>query len=164
MNFVTGCSTVAKGAIVCCRHFSNGCMMKERIRRLRQATSCSVQLTYTEKALREMLRTNLMFCWPCILVNQHSKTNVMIFLFNLLKITGFYMFRALVGCTRFGVPLQPWCSQEDEQVMFETCRGLKFLIHWIKCITLVLLYVKDNNNNSIEYARSSIRVRLLNGE
>jgi hypothetical protein len=36
-----------------------------------------------------------MFWWPCIIVHQWSKTNVMHFLFNLLKIKGLYMFRAL---------------------------------------------------------------------
>jgi hypothetical protein len=69
-----------------------------------------------------------------ILFCQHSKTNVMHFLFSLLRIKGLYMFRALlahpqealykrlfvycvrvmsVGCTRIGVavPLQSWCSQ-----------------------------------------------------
>jgi hypothetical protein len=59
---------------------------------------------------------------------QHSETNVMYFLFNLLRIKGLYMFRALlaypqealhkwllvycvrvmsVGCTRTGVELEP---------------------------------------------------------
>jgi hypothetical protein len=67
-----------------------------------------------------------MFCWPCIIVCQYRETNVMHFLFNLLRIKGLYMFRALlahpqdsqhkrylvycvsvmsVGCTRFKVPL-----------------------------------------------------------
>jgi hypothetical protein len=36
----------------------------------------------------------VMFCWPCIVVYQYSKTNVMHFLTNLLKIKGLYMFRA----------------------------------------------------------------------
>jgi hypothetical protein len=39
----------------------------------------------------------LMFCWPCILVYQYSETNVMHFLFNLLRVTGLYMFRALLA-------------------------------------------------------------------
>jgi hypothetical protein len=67
---------------------------------------------------------DLMFCWPCIIVYQYSETNVMHFLFNLLRIKGLYMFQALlthpqgalhkrhlvycvrvmsVGCTRIGV-------------------------------------------------------------
>jgi hypothetical protein len=76
----------------------------------------------------------LMFCWPCIIVYQYSETNVMHFLFSLLRIKGFYMFRALlahlqeellkrhlvycmrvtsVGCTRVQncIPLQSWCNQ-----------------------------------------------------
>jgi hypothetical protein len=71
-------------------------------------------------------------------VCQDSETNVMYFLFNLLRIKGLYMFRALlaqpqealhkrhwiycvrvksVSCTRFGV------RPEEAQVMLETCRG-----------------------------------------
>jgi hypothetical protein len=38
-----------------------------------------------------------MFCCPCIIVHQYSETNVMHFLFHLLKINGLYMFRALVA-------------------------------------------------------------------
>jgi hypothetical protein len=69
---------------------------------------------------------SLMFCWPCIVVYQFSETNVMHFLFNLLRIKGLYMFQALlahpqvvlhkrqlvycvrvmsVGCTRIEVEL-----------------------------------------------------------
>jgi hypothetical protein len=65
-------------------------------------------------------------------VYQYSETNVMHFLFSLLRIKGLYMFQALlahpqeamlkwhlvycvlgmsVGCTRLGVDLHPWCSQ-----------------------------------------------------
>jgi hypothetical protein len=65
-------------------------------------------------------------------VNQYSETNAMHFLFSLLGIKGFYMFRPLrahpqemlhkqqlvycmrvmsVGCMRIEVPLQSWCSQ-----------------------------------------------------
>jgi hypothetical protein len=40
-------------------------------------------------------RGHVTFCWPCIIVYHHSKTNVMHFLFNLLKIKSLYMFRAL---------------------------------------------------------------------
>jgi hypothetical protein len=40
---------------------------------------------------------NLMFCWPCIIVYQYSETNVMHFLFSLLRINGLYMFRALLA-------------------------------------------------------------------
>jgi hypothetical protein len=73
-----------------------------------------------------MLSLGLMICWPCIIVYQYSETNVMHFLFSLLRIKGLYMFRALlahpqealykrhlvycmrvvsVGCTRTEVPL-----------------------------------------------------------
>jgi hypothetical protein len=64
-------------------------------------------------------------------MDQYSETNVMHFLFNLLRIKGLYMFRALlahsqealhkrylvycvrvmsVGCARIEVPLQSWFS------------------------------------------------------
>jgi hypothetical protein len=72
-----------------------------------------------------------MFCWPCTIVYQYSKTNVMHILFSLLRIKGLYMFRAVLAqlqevlyqrylvyvgiacvlCARVGVPLQSWCSQ-----------------------------------------------------
>jgi hypothetical protein len=67
----------------------------------------------------------------CITVYQYSETNVMHFLLNLLRIKGFYMFRALLahpqlhkrhlvycmrvmsvgcyqGCSGTGVQLHPW--------------------------------------------------------
>jgi hypothetical protein len=67
--------------------------------------------------------------------HQHSETNVMHFLFSLLRIKGLFMFRALLAhpqealhkrhlvyCVRVmsvGCEAPP----EDEQVMLETCRG-----------------------------------------
>jgi hypothetical protein len=39
----------------------------------------------------------LMFCWPCVVVYQYSTTNIMHILFNLLRIEGLYMFRALLA-------------------------------------------------------------------
>jgi hypothetical protein len=37
-----------------------------------------------------------LFCWPCVILYQYSGTNVMHFLFSLLRIKGLYMFRALL--------------------------------------------------------------------
>jgi hypothetical protein len=88
---------------------------------------------------------HLMFCWPCLIVYQYSKTNVMHFLFNLLRIKGLYNFRALlahpqevlhkqhlvdgvrvmsVACPRSGVELVPLILNKLNK----------------KCITLVSLY------------------------
>jgi hypothetical protein len=39
----------------------------------------------------------LTFCWPSITVYQYNETNVMHFLFNLLRIKGLYVFRALLA-------------------------------------------------------------------
>jgi hypothetical protein len=39
----------------------------------------------------------LMFCWPCTIVYQYNDTTVMHFTFNLLRIKGLYMFRALLA-------------------------------------------------------------------
>jgi hypothetical protein len=92
-----------------------------------------------------------------ITINQHSETNVLHFLFILLRIKGLYMFRALicssqevlhkrhlvyymrvrsVDCTRIGVELVPAtpsavcvAPHEDEQVMLETYRGHQSLIN-----------------------------------
>jgi hypothetical protein len=52
-------------------------------------------ITNTQLALH-ILVTNLMFCWPCIIVYQYIETNVVHFLFSLLRIKGLYMFRPLL--------------------------------------------------------------------
>jgi hypothetical protein len=90
-----------------------------------------------------------MLCVPYITVYQYSETNLMLFLFNLLRIKGLYMFRTLlahpqealhkrhfvycvrvmsVSCTRIEVEHSSRgavCTVplEDEQVVLETCRG-----------------------------------------
>jgi hypothetical protein len=38
-----------------------------------------------------------MFCLPCIIVHQHTATNVMHFSFNILRIKSLYMYRALLA-------------------------------------------------------------------
>jgi hypothetical protein len=82
-------------------------------------------LTYLPVQCPETSVTNLMFCLPCIAVYQYNKTNVMNFLFNLLRIKCLYMLRTslahplealhkrhLVNCVRvMSVPLQSWCIQ-----------------------------------------------------
>jgi hypothetical protein len=51
---------------------------------------------YNEMYCQYEVKANLMFRWPCIVVYQYSETNVMHILFNLLRIKGLYMFRALL--------------------------------------------------------------------
>jgi hypothetical protein len=84
--------------------------------------------------------TNLKFCWPCIIVYQYSETNVMQFLFSLLRIKGLYMFRALlthlqealhkrhlvycvrvmsVGCTK--ILVQPTDITRTQYTKFRLC-------------------------------------------
>jgi hypothetical protein len=41
------------------------------------------------------MKLNFMLCWPYITVYQYNETTVMQFLFNLFRIRGLYMFRAL---------------------------------------------------------------------
>jgi hypothetical protein len=41
------------------------------------------------------LYENLMFCWTCIIVYRYNETNMMHFLFILLRIKSLYMLRAL---------------------------------------------------------------------
>jgi hypothetical protein len=62
-------------------------------------TACRTPLNEWSARRRATLRTQytnntgyLMFCWPCNIVYQYSETNVMHFLFNLLR-----MFRALLA-------------------------------------------------------------------
>jgi hypothetical protein len=45
----------------------------------------------------KILVANLMFCWKCITAHQYSETNVMHFVFSLLRINGLYMFQALLA-------------------------------------------------------------------
>jgi hypothetical protein len=94
------------------------------------------------------MRSDLMICWPYIAEYQYSETNVMHFLFSLLRIKGLYMFRALlahlkealqkqhlvycVSVMRNGGNSKPGAANwhnthavtpEDEQEMLETCIG-----------------------------------------
>jgi hypothetical protein len=99
-----------------------------------------------------------MFCWACIIVYQYNETSVMHFPFNLLRIKGLYMFRALLahpqealqtafstlrvynvswlwhGCSELHAIYQMcFCAAppEDEQVILETCKGSWFSINWV---------------------------------
>jgi hypothetical protein len=104
----------------------------------------------------------LTFCWPCIVVHQYNKTNVMHFLFNLwiirgpphvLSITcsssggaaqvtlGILHACYAVGCTCDISSVVCAAPPEDEQVMPETCGG-PLILHKLnkKCIKLVFLY------------------------
>jgi hypothetical protein len=100
--------------------------------------------------------SHLMFCWPCIIVYQYSETKVMHFLFNLLRVKGLYMFRALLAqpqvplhkkhlvyCVRvMSVGCYQGCSSnpsavcaaypEDQQVMLQICRCSWFWINWMQ--------------------------------
>jgi hypothetical protein len=48
-------------------------------------------------ANNQVIKWDLMFCRPCIIVYQYSETNVIHILFNLLRIKGLYMFPALLA-------------------------------------------------------------------
>jgi hypothetical protein len=97
-------------------------------------------------ALFLYLPVNLMFCYS--ISYQYSETNVMPFLFNLLRIKGLYMLRGLLAQTQealnkrhlvYCVRIVGWLHQdcsgcnkpsvvcvsppEDEHVMLETRRG-----------------------------------------
>jgi hypothetical protein len=62
---------------------------------------------------------------------QYSETNVMHFLFNLLRIKGLYMFQALLAHPQEALHIRHlvyciyWYAapHEDEQITLETCRG-----------------------------------------
>jgi hypothetical protein len=84
--------------------------------------------SFNHKGQREENITNLMFCWPCITVYRYSdwpcitvyrysdwpcitvykysETNVMHFLFSLLRIKGLYVFRALLAHPQEGLHKQ----------------------------------------------------------
>jgi hypothetical protein len=58
-----------------------------------------LQKFYSEPSIHRewWLLGYLMFCWPFIIVYQYRETNVMYFVFNLLRIKDLYMFRALLA-------------------------------------------------------------------
>jgi hypothetical protein len=83
-----------------------------------------------------VLKRNLMFCWPCIIVYQFNETKVMHFSFNLLRIKGLYMFRLLLD--------HPQDARKKQSPLI-----LNKLNE--KCITLVSLYLctKDFITNTV---------------
>jgi hypothetical protein len=91
--------------------------------------------------IKPNIEVAFMFCWPCIIIYQYSETNVMHFLFTLLRINGLYMFRALlahpqeslnkrnfvccvcvmsVGCTRIGVEVR--CTSGTSYIACVLCQ------------------------------------------
>jgi hypothetical protein len=58
----------------------------------------------------------IMFCWPCIIVQQYSETNLIHFLFNSLRIKGLYIFLALLA--------HPQKAIYKQQLVY--CVGLMF--------------------------------------
>jgi hypothetical protein len=80
-----------------------------------------------ESRYKTHYRIHLRATWILIMKQQ---TNVMHCLFNLLRIKGLYVFRALLAhpqestVLRSNIPSVVCASPpEDEQVMLETCRG-----------------------------------------
>jgi hypothetical protein len=73
-------------------HVRNGNNNNEHIRNKSQVTN----ITYCcGRNWRWGHRKSCMICWPCIIAHQYSETNVMHFRFNVLSISGLYMFRTL---------------------------------------------------------------------
>jgi hypothetical protein len=64
---------------------------------LKYVVYMNLALQMVNKLRRATYGGSLMFCWPCIVVHQYSEINVMHVLFNLLRIKGLYMFRALLA-------------------------------------------------------------------
>jgi hypothetical protein len=87
---------------------------------------------------RTIFWANLMFCWPCIIVYQYSETNLMHFLFILLRIKGLYMFRALLAHPQEALHKKHlvYCVR----VMSVGCTRIGVVKLNKKCITLVSLY------------------------
>jgi hypothetical protein len=57
----------------------------------------NVLARYATKNFLCIILRFLMFCCPCMTVDQYSDTNVMHILFSLLRIKGLYMFRTLLA-------------------------------------------------------------------
>jgi hypothetical protein len=86
-----------------------------------------------------------MFCWPCIRVYQYNETNMMHFSFNLLRIKGLYMFRALLGHLQEALHKRHlvYCVR----VMSVGCccyqgwNGTEWKVHHVGFIILISLYI-----------------------
>jgi hypothetical protein len=121
-----------------------------------------------------------MFCWPSITVYQYNETNVMQFSFDLWRIKGLYMFRALIAHPQEVAALQPCHSQltlyarnipnavcvappDDEQVKLETCRGLWFSINCMKIASLWFHYtdVKSSCLHNRHVIHTAIFVKFV---
>jgi hypothetical protein len=117
------------GKGICTAH----CVYLEYLNKLQEwILNIRASRNFAENYIGNWVVFECLFRWPCITLYQYSETNVMRFLFSLLRIKGLYMFRELlahpqealhkrhlvhcvhvmsVGCIRIGFPLQSWCSQ-----------------------------------------------------
>jgi hypothetical protein len=88
------CSITFRILIMCCESPS---VIHTRCSLLKKAVETAEPSlpTTTSISLTQLQHHYLMFCWSCIVVYQYSKTNVMHFSFNLLRIKSLYVFRAL---------------------------------------------------------------------
>jgi hypothetical protein len=120
-----------------------------RARRIQQnrVRSCLIVMwdERTEKLSVLSAMLYLMFCWPCIavyqyndwpctIVYQYSETNVMHFLFSLLRIKGLYMFRALLAHPQEALHNGTWYTA------CVLCSFVSYLLFW--CLfTLYIVYI-----------------------
>jgi hypothetical protein len=97
---------------------------KDTRKMLKSSTECLsiISVSQLKSNIKSSVEFNLLLCWSCITVYQYSETNVMHFLFSLLRIKGLYIFwallahpqevphkRHLVHCLRvMSVQYQPW--------------------------------------------------------
>jgi hypothetical protein len=96
---------------------------------------------YASQISRQLF-TDLMFCWPCIIVYQYNKTNVMHVSFNLLRIKVSWLWHGW-SFTLYALSVpNAVCvaSPEDEQVLLETCRGPWFSVNWMKSTSRFFYY------------------------
>jgi hypothetical protein len=107
---------------------------------------CSVTFTESLSLFEIMWKSMVEWNRPKMAIYEYNETNVIRFLFSLLRIKGLYLFRAgatqkrhLVYCVSVRSVVCTWYSQlttrmqytkcslcsafKDEQVMLETCRG-----------------------------------------
>jgi hypothetical protein len=101
-------------------------------------------MTSSETILAQLLWwnifSNLMFCWPCIVIYQYNRANKMHYLLSFFFINSLYMFRALfcsssggTVCTATGIFLCLLCRLAASRVGVEAINRNKLKVNSASC-------------------------------
>jgi hypothetical protein len=92
---------------------------------------------------KQRTRNTFMFCWLCNIEYQCDKTNVMHFLFNLLRIKGLYMYRAVLAHPQVVLHNSTW------YIAFVSCLLAAARVGVELCSTPTLVAANRHNTHPI---------------